>query len=104
MTKNAGRTTRKRYTKAHPLPWAHETDGKWMSAVVDANGHAVCGSLISPTAQRVRDQQTHAMIVDCVNQVMTCKACKGTGVRFVKAGFTGERKATCSECRGTGHR
>ena len=92
----------KRYQKAQRLPWAHETDGKKMTAVVDADGVVVCGSLICQTSQGVRDRQTHAMIVHCVNRVMTCRACKGKGTRLARAGFAGERRVTCGECRGSG--
>lgn len=59
-----------RTDKMHPLPRKHETDGKKMSAVVDAEGKVVCGSLIcqqmpNPTKAR----QTHAYIVKTANDL-----------------------------------
>lgn len=48
-----------------PLPWEHKTDGKKMSAIVDANGACVCGSLICQGL--VRDRKAHALILKAVN-------------------------------------
>lgn len=59
-----------RTDKMHPLPWGHRTDGKKMSAVVDANGHCVCGSLIcQQEGTGAKDRQTHAYIVEAVKRM-----------------------------------
>jgi hypothetical protein len=66
---SSGKKKNMRTDKMHPLPWKHETNGKNMSAVVDANGHVVCGSLICICQQGnpTRNRQTHAYIVSCCN-------------------------------------
>jgi hypothetical protein len=55
-----------RTDKMHPLPWRHETDGKKMSAVVDANGNVVVGSLVCQQPDPEKERQTHAFIVRAV--------------------------------------
>lgn len=57
-----------RIDKMHRLPWRHETDGKKMSAIIDADGKVVCGSLIvQQPGTGTKDRQTHAFIVEAVN-------------------------------------
>jgi len=58
-----------RTDKMHPLPWRHQTDGRRMTAVLDAQGSAVCGSLLCPTSamRATRERQTHAFIVRAAN-------------------------------------
>jgi hypothetical protein len=52
--------------RAHPFPWKHVVNRrKKMSAVVDAKGIVVCGSLICQVGPGMAD--THAFIVDIVN-------------------------------------
>jgi len=51
----------------YKLPWKHETDGRKMSAVVDANGKCVCGSLICEVDNA--DREAHALIVKAVNKL-----------------------------------
>lgn len=51
----------KEMQKEYPFPWVHEVNGK-VSAVVAANGHVVCGSLICESSTAMR--QAHAFIVE----------------------------------------
>ena len=64
-----------RTDKMHPLPWSHKTDGKKMSAVIDAEGCVVCGSLLcwfSPSlVLATKARQTHAFIVKFANKEAT---------------------------------
>jgi len=53
--------------KLYPFPWTHRTDGKKVSAVVDANGNVVCGSLICEQRSPKKVRQAHANIVKAVN-------------------------------------
>ena len=67
-----------RTDKMHPLPWEHKTDGKKMSAVVDAEGKVVCGSLIMQQENHTKMRQTHAFIVKTANSnSKLLEACKG---------------------------
>ena len=61
----------------HPLPWRHETDGKRMSAVVDADGVVVCGSLICQQTNATKARQTHAYIVSVANKQLDRKDGEG---------------------------
>jgi hypothetical protein len=54
--------------KEYPLPWGHVTDNRKMSAVLDADGHVVCGSLISQREKPKADREAHALIVKAVNK------------------------------------
>ncbi len=64
--------------KIHPLPWEHRTDGKNMSAVVDADGIVVCGSLIMQQQNPAKTRNTHAFIVKSANSnSRLLEACKG---------------------------
>jgi len=56
-----------RTDKMHPLPWTHKTQGRRMSAVVDAEGKVVCGSLICQQSDGTKALQTHAYIVSTAN-------------------------------------
>jgi hypothetical protein len=56
-------------SSGQPLPWRHQfetprRDGRRISAVVDAKGHVVCGSLIMLSDKT--EFQTHAFIVHAV--------------------------------------
>jgi hypothetical protein len=55
--------------KIHPLPWRHQTDGKRMSAVIDAEGKIVCGSLICQQSDPDKTRETHAFIVKAVGKM-----------------------------------
>lgn len=59
---------KKQKGKHSPLPWRHEADRKRkMSAVVDATGIVVCGSLICQQADP-RHHHDHALIVEAVSK------------------------------------
>ena len=58
---------KKRKNTVQPLPWRHITRGKTMSAVVDAEGQVVCGSLIYPQPNPEINRNTHAYIIKAVN-------------------------------------
>jgi len=54
----------KKISPSSPLPWTHYKDRKRVSAVLDAMGRVVCGSLISRTSKE--DCKNHAYIIECV--------------------------------------
>ena len=59
-----------RTDKMHPLPWRHKTDGKRISAVVDAKNKVVCGSFLWPQeGTGTEARQTHAFIVKAANKM-----------------------------------
>ena len=60
----------KKKAKIQPLPWSHVTNGKLMSAVCDAKGHVVCGSLICQHSNG-SDYENHALIVKAVDAYVT---------------------------------
>jgi len=64
-----------RTDKMHPLPWEHKTDGKKMSAILDAQGNVICGSLIMQQSNPTKTRQTHAFIVKSANEVYNRKEC-----------------------------
>ena len=57
----------------HPLPWMHQTNGKKMSAVIDAEGKIVCRSLICQQSDPDKTRETHAFIVKAVGREQTCQ-------------------------------
>ncbi len=61
-----------RKKKIHPMPWKHETDGKEMSAVLDAKGIVICGSLICRQEDALITRNTHEFIVKTINGTYTC--------------------------------
>lgn len=57
--------------KKFPLPWRHDVSGDGTaSAVVDANGTVVCGSMICQSRWPAPERQAHALIVEAVNDFM----------------------------------
>ena len=57
------RTRIKEMLEKYPLPWTHALNKRTkVSAVVAANGHVVCGSLIMQSETGSR--QAHAFIVE----------------------------------------
>jgi len=55
-----------RKKKVHPLPWKHVAEGKAMSAIVDAKGVLICGSLICREYDTMV-RNTHEFIVKSMN-------------------------------------
>ena len=53
------------------LPWKHVTDGNRMSAVVDADGKLVCGSLIcQQPGTGAKERETHAFMVTMTHRYL----------------------------------
>lgn len=62
-----------RTDKMHPLPWTHYLDRQGCSAVLDAKGNVVCGSLIyrpDDKKKQTEARQTHEFIVEAANNTI----------------------------------
>ena len=57
-----------RTDKMHPLPWSRVTNGRRMSALVDADGKVIAGSLITMQRSGAKERQTHKFIAHVANE------------------------------------